>query len=73
MYVHTRERDSRPGFHGTKIQFCFFIIIIIIILLLYYYCRGDRKVKYDDCTLKLFHGSTTRLMSFYAIDICRQH
>ena len=29
VYVHTRERDIRPGFDGVKIKFYLFIIIII--------------------------------------------
>ena len=28
MYVHTRERDIRPGFDGVKIKFYYYIIII---------------------------------------------
>ena len=31
MYVHTRERDSRPGFDGVKIK---------LLLYYYYYCRA---------------------------------
>ena len=30
MFVHTRERDSSPGFDGVKIKFYY-------LLLLYYY------------------------------------
>ena len=30
MYVHTRERDSHPGFDGVKIK-------LLLLLLLYYY------------------------------------
>ena len=29
MYVHTRERDSRPGFDGVKIK-------LLLLLLLYH-------------------------------------
>ena len=31
MYVHTRERDSRPGFDGVKIK------LLLLLLILYYY------------------------------------
>ena len=30
MYVHTRERDSRPGFVGVKIK-----LLLLLLLLLY--------------------------------------
>ena len=39
MYVHTRERDSRPGFDGVKIK---------LLLLLLYICVHTCKFAYTD-------------------------
>ena len=36
MYVHTRERDSRPGFDGVKIKLLLLLYIIICIYIYIY-------------------------------------
>ena len=35
MYVHTRERDSRPGFDGVKIK----LLLLLLLLRYSYICR----------------------------------
>ena len=29
MYVHTRERDSRPGFDGVKIKLLLLLLLLL--------------------------------------------
>ena len=41
MYVHTRERDIRPGFDGVKIKF-------LLLLLLYIHCAKKKTIKIVD-------------------------
>ena len=32
MYVHTRERDSRPGFDGVKIKLLLLLLLLVVVL-----------------------------------------
>ena len=34
MYVHTRERDSRPGFDGVKIKLLLKLLLLLLLLLI---------------------------------------
>jgi hypothetical protein len=38
MYVHTRERDSRPGFDGVKIKLLLLLLLLLLHDIFIYIC-----------------------------------
>ena len=38
MYVHTRERDSRPGFDGVKIKLLLLLLLLLLFGQIFMYC-----------------------------------
>ena len=52
MYVHTRERDSRPGFDGVKIK----LLLLLLLLITLYAVYGNtlnwtRDMRMDEAQL----------------------
>ena len=66
MYVHTRERDSRPGFDGVKIKLLLILIPVPFIIIWFnLMCENNMLTNIFTYNSVLIHANIGRMLNLH--------